>query len=230
MAPGTHALIGWWTANVLPLSRRDRFLVFLGGVLPDLDGLGLFVSREAYLTYHHVLGHNLIGCVVWAAVTAAAAQNRLRCAALAVLNWHLHLAADYFGSRGPWDTPPWVLPYLYPFVGHYAGDEFVGPAWYYNPWQWPLNAWPNTAFTLAGLAGWVYVAVRLDRTWFEFVSPWFDREVCRMLRKWFGGTPTEQWSPAEGALIRRTYVAAAVASLLACVLAASRALQTLNGP
>jgi hypothetical protein len=223
MAPGTHALIGWWTANVLPLSRRDRLLIFMGGVLPDLDGLGLFVSDHAYLTYHHVLFHNLLGCVVWTALTVAAAKDRLRCAALAALNWHLHLACDYFGSRGPWDIPPWVLPYLFPVVGHWSGGEFVGPVWYYNPWQWPLNAWPNTLATLAGIVGWVYIAVRLDRTWFEFVWRRFDAEVCRMLRKWFGGRATEHWTPTEARVIRRTYLAAAVAALLACVVAAARA-------
>jgi hypothetical protein len=223
MAPGTHALIGWWTANVLPLSRRDLLLVFLGGVLPDLDGLGLFVSDHADLIYHHVLFHNLLGCVVWTALTAVAARDRLRCATLAALNWHLHLACDYFGSRGPWDTPPWVLPYLFPFVGHWSGGEFVGPAWYYNPWQWPLNAWPNTLVTLAGIVGWVYIAVRLDRTWFEFVWRRFDAEVCRMLRKWFGGRATGQWTPTEARVIRRTYLAAAVAALLVCAVAAARA-------
>jgi hypothetical protein len=223
MAPGTHALIGWWTANVVPLSRRDRLLVFLGGVLPDLDGLGLLVSTDAYLTYHHVLCHNLPGGLVWAALTAALARQRLLCATLAVLNWHLHLACDYFGSRGPWDTPPWVLPYLFPLVGGWAGPEFVGPAWYYNPWQWPLNGWPNTLVTVLGLAGWVYIAVRLDRTWFEFVWPWFDREVCRTLRKWFGGTAGAWWTPREARVIRASYLAAVVAALLACAAAASRA-------
>src|SRR5262245_27689749 len=176
MAPGTHALIGWWTANVLPLSRRDRFLVFLGGVLPDLDGLGLVYSLEAYFTYHHVLGHNLVGCVMWTALVAVAARERLRCATLTALHWHLHLACDYFGSRGPMDTPPWVLPYLFPLVGGWSGETFVGPRWYWNPWQWPLNGWPNLLITLGALAGWVYIAVRLDRTWFEFVWLKFDRE------------------------------------------------------
>jgi inner membrane protein len=222
MAPGTHALLGWWTANVLPLSRRDRFVVFLGGVLPDLDGLGLLVSTEAYLQYHHVLCHNLLGCVVWLALTAVAAQQRATCLLLVFLNWHLHLACDYFGSGGPPGSPPWPLPYLYPFVGRTDGDVLLGPAWYWNPWQWPLNAWPNTLVTVVALAGWVYVAVRLDRTWFEFVWPWFDREVCRTLRKWFGGQPSEGWSQVEGRVIRRTYLLGTVAVLLACVVAASR--------
>src|SRR5256886_17376429 len=104
MAPGTHALIGWWTANVLPLSRRDRFLVFLGGALPDLDGLGLFVSTDAYLTYHQILCHNLTGCVLWTVLAALGARDRVRCATLTALNWHLHLACDCFGSRGPPDS------------------------------------------------------------------------------------------------------------------------------
>jgi hypothetical protein len=223
MAPGTHALIGWWTANVLPLSRRDRLFVFLGGVLPDLDGVGLFLSQDSYFAYHHVLCHYLPAGLLWTGLVAAAARDRLRCAALTILNWHLHLACDYFGSRGPWDSPPWVLPYLYPLVGSRARGEVVGPAWYWNPWQWPLNAWPNLLVTLAGLAGWVYIAVRLDRTWFEFVWPRFDREICRMLRRWFGGLPAEQWSPTEGAVIRRSYVALTVVTLFACVLAASQA-------
>jgi hypothetical protein len=222
MAPGTHALIGWWTANVVPLGRRDRLLVFLGGLLPDLDGLGLLYSLDAYFTYHHVLGHNLLAGAGWVVVVALTARDRLRCAALAFLNWHLHLACDYFGSRGPWGSPPWPLPYLFPFVGGWSGDTLTGPGWYWNPWQWPLNAWPNTLITAAAIAGWVYIGVRLDRTWFEFVSLRFDAEVCRMLRKWFGGKPTGAWSPREARLIRRSYLAVTVVAFMACVVAASQ--------
>lgn len=221
MAPGTHAFLGWWTANVVPLGRRDRLLVFLGGLLPDLDGLGLLYSAEAYQTYHHVLCHNLAGCLVWVAVTAAAARDRGRCALLAFLNWHLHLACDYFGSRGPMDTPPWPLPYLFPLVGGWSGETFSGPAWYWNPWQWPLDSWRNTLVTVLGAAWWVYIAVRLDRTWFEFVSLRFDAEVCKMLRKWFGGRRSEAWSPAEGRAILRVYLVVTIGAVFACVVAAA---------
>ncbi len=223
MAPGTHTLIGWWTANVLPLSRRDRLLVFLGGVLPDLDGLGLLYDLDAYRTYHHVLLHNLFAGLAWVAAVGVVAANRVPCVTLTVLNWHLHLACDYFGSRGPWDSPPWVLPYLFPLVGGWHGAEFTGPRWYWNPWQWPLNAWPNLLVTLIALAGCVYIAVRLNRTWVEFVWPRLDGEICKMLRKWFGGRATEFWSDAEARLIRRTYLLATTAAFLACLLAAARA-------
>src|SRR5205085_1971383 len=123
MAPGTHAFIGWWVANVEPLDRRDRFVLFLAGVLPDLDGLP----------------------VLWGA----------------------------------------------------GGGEWVGPGWYWNPGQWPLNGWANVRIAALGATMWVYIGVGLDRPWFEFVAPGFDREVCKMLRRGFrGGPPAEWWSPA----------------------------------
>lgn len=219
MAPGTHALISWWTANVFPLSRRDRLLVFLGGILPDLDGIGLLFSHRAYFEYHHIVLHNLLACTAWAMIAAVIAKQRLLVAALTAINWHLHLACDYFGSRGPWDTPPWVLPYLYPFVGGWNNHEFVGPAWYWNPWQWPLDSWRNTLATLIGIVGWVYIAIRLDRTWFEFIWRRFDIELCKMLRKWFGGTVTADWSAREGKVIRFSFAVGVLLVLSACVVA-----------
>jgi hypothetical protein len=223
MAPGTHALIGWWTANVLPLSRRDRLLVFAGGVLPDIDGLGVFFSSDAYLRYHHILCHNLLACISATLLAAVLARQRVAAAALVFLNWHVHLACDYFGSRGPMTDPPWILPYLFPFVGTWSSAGFAGPAWYWNPWQWPLDSWPN--FLVTGLAeiGWVYIAVRLDRTWFEFVWPRMDQVICRTLRKLFGGKPVERWPPLEGRVVRRSYLTVAVVAFLACIVAASRA-------
>jgi hypothetical protein len=223
MAPGTHALIGWWTANVLPLARRDRLVVFLAGLLPDLDGLGLFISDEAYFRYHHIICHNLLGGIVWAAIAAMLGVERRLVALLVLLNWHLHLACDYFGSRGPMTEPPWILPYLYPFVGGWEANHFVGPAWYWNPWQWPLNAWPNLVLTLLFFAGWIYIGVRLDRTWFEFIWLRMDQEICQVLRKYLGCGVSKEWSPTEARIIRRSYVTLCVVAILACVLAGSQA-------
>ncbi len=225
MAPGTHAVIGWWTANVLPLVRRDRLLVFLGGVLPDLDGLGMLtdklgLSRSAFESYHHVICHNLFACLGWAVLIALLARDTGRCVLLVLLNWHLHLACDYFGSRGPVETPPWVLPYLYPLVGSWKGVELIGPSWYWNRWQWPLNAWPNVLLTLLFFAGWIWIAVRLNRTWFEFVSLRLDQELCRTLRRWLrGGQPEEHWSGIEARAVRQSYLVLVVGAVFACVLA-----------
>src|SRR4051794_187315 len=105
MSPMTHAFVGWWTANVVPLSRRDRGVVWLAAVLPDLDGLGLLFNDAAFETWHRILCHNLLGCVIWTGLAAGLGRARLSCATLAFLNWHLHLVCDYFGSAGP--DGPW---------------------------------------------------------------------------------------------------------------------------
>ncbi len=223
MAPGTHALIGWWTANVLSLSRRDRFLVFAGGVLPDIDGLGLLFSSEAYEKYHHILCHTLLAGVIWTIFVALVARDRTKCAVFTFLSWHLHLACDYFGSRGPAGEPPWVLPYLWPFVGTWSGDEFTGPAWYWNPWQWSLDAWPNLLVAAIAEIGWIFIAVRLDRTWFEFVWPRMDKVICRVLRKIFRVQPVEEWSEPERRIIRGSFLVITIAAFFACIVAASRA-------
>ena len=31
-----------------------------------------------------------------------------------------------------------------------GGPSVVGPTWYWNPWQWPLNGWPNLLVTALG--------------------------------------------------------------------------------
>ena len=41
MNPVSHLLTGWVVANTVDLKARDRALVTLAGVVPDIDGLGL---------------------------------------------------------------------------------------------------------------------------------------------------------------------------------------------
>ena len=41
MHPASHALLSWLVADAKPLPRRDRILIFAGGLLPDLDGLAI---------------------------------------------------------------------------------------------------------------------------------------------------------------------------------------------
>jgi len=44
MNPVTHFLTGWLIANVDELERRDRAIVTLAAVIPDVDGLGILTS------------------------------------------------------------------------------------------------------------------------------------------------------------------------------------------
>ena len=68
MHPFTHLLLGWTVANASPLERRDRALVTLAGVIPDVDGVGAIPEQITihsdrllswYSEYHHVLAHNV---------------------------------------------------------------------------------------------------------------------------------------------------------------------------
>jgi inner membrane protein len=41
MSPITHFLTGWMVANCARLNRKDRAIVTLACVAPDIDGLGI---------------------------------------------------------------------------------------------------------------------------------------------------------------------------------------------
>ena len=44
MNPITHLLVGWSVAESAALSRRDRALVAIAGVAPDVDGAGILLD------------------------------------------------------------------------------------------------------------------------------------------------------------------------------------------
>ncbi len=188
MNPVTHLLVGWTVANASPLSRRERAVVALAGVVPDVDGLGIvadLVTRNSAAAldwwgrFHHVLAHNLgFGLLVMAAAWAVAAR-RTRVALLAGLSFHLHLLGDLAGSRGP-DGDPWPIPYLLPF----------SDAWQLT-WQgqWELNAWPNFAITAVLLGLSFHLAWRRGFSPVELFSRRADRAFVETLRARFGTPP-----------------------------------------
>jgi len=181
--PITHLLVGWTVAQSAKLSRRERALVTLAGVTPDLDGMGILLdfaagrhpAAGAYATYHHVLAHNLAAGVLMALLAFALARRRWVCAALGFVSFHLHLLGDLVGSAGPGGSI-WTLAYLHPF-----SDRAF--AW---QGQWELNAWPNLLVTLVLLAVALWVAIRRGRTPLELVSPRADAAVVAALRARFG--------------------------------------------
>jgi inner membrane protein len=124
MSPVTHFLVGWITGQwTKPDEHRDRAIVALAGVAPDLDGLGIIpelLTRNTdypllwFSEYHHVLGHNIGFALVVGALAFAFSTRRTMSAALAFLSFHLHLLCDVLGARGP-DGEQWPIPYLAPF-------------------------------------------------------------------------------------------------------------------
>jgi membrane-bound metal-dependent hydrolase YbcI (DUF457 family) len=183
MSPITHFLFGWMVANTGGLGRRDRALVAIAGVIPDVDGLGAPVEVLTknwerplawFSEYHHTF-HNITFAVVVTALAFAAATRRWKAALLAFLSFHLHLFCDVLGARGP-DGHQWPIPYLKPF----------SDAWEIT-WsgQWALNAWPNFAITGALLIATFYLAWRRGFSPLEIVSPRADQAFVGTLHERF---------------------------------------------
>jgi len=189
MNPVTHLLVGWTVANSASLERRDRGIVTIAGVLPDIDGLGIAVDLARnhadgdltwWWTFHHNLAHNLTAAVLYSTVAFCVATRRFATAGLAFLAFHLHLLGDVAGSRGP-DGYQWPIAYLNPFSN----------AWQLT-WsgQWELSAWPNFAITALLLAWTLRIARRDGRSPLELVSLRADRAFTRTLRQRFGDPET----------------------------------------
>lgn len=161
MSPITHFLVGWTIANTANLSPRDRMLVTVAGVIPDLDGFGIAVdlaTRHAtdwWGRFHHELGHNLGFCLLVTIVFTAFAKRRGMTALLVALSFHLHLLCDVIGARGP-DGDQWPIPYLEPF-SHLPRLAWSG--------QWALNAWPNMLITA------MLIALSMRWAWKRGYSP-----------------------------------------------------------
>ena len=185
MSPVTHLLVGWTVANSAPLNRRERALVTIAGVIPDVDGLGIVADLltrnsnhplEWWGRFHHVLGHNLAFALLVAVATFFASTRRWVAASLAFLSFHLHLLGDLAGARGP-EGYQWPIPYLMPFSDDW---QLVWRG------QWALNAWPNFAVTGMLLILTLYLAWQRGFSPIEMVSPRADRLFVQTLRERFG--------------------------------------------
>jgi len=180
--PVSHLLTGWVVANTADLTPRDRALVTLAGVLPDIDGLGIIAEILTeqtafpllwYSKYHHVLCHNL-GFGLLLAVTAILfGIRRWMTAFLVLVVFHLHLLGDLVGSRGP-DGYQWPIPYWTPFSD---GWKLMWTG------QWELNAWPNVLITALILAATIYIARRKGCSPLEMVSKRADSAFVSILRR-----------------------------------------------
>ena len=161
-----HAELSWLAAQGLS-ARRDRRLVMLAGMAPDLDGLGLFFGHSLYETYHHVLFHNCLGAVLCAVIFGAFATRRLAVAGLAFFAFHLHLLCDLAGS-GVF----WPIAYFWPVSRHFYG------------WSgsWELVSWQNTVIGMFATLACLAAALRWNRTIVEVFSTVADARVVAAVR------------------------------------------------
>ena len=170
MHPPSHLIISWIVGHRLP-ERRDRRLVAWAGMAPDLDGLTLLASVDAYGRWHHVLGHGIVAAVLVTALMTAFARDRLKVAALAFTAFHVHLLCDLLGSGVQWG-----IHYFWPFSDH----EF------FSPYRWDLASWQNGTITALALLVCVRLALVHGRTFAEtFLPAKADEAVVETLRRRF---------------------------------------------
>jgi membrane-bound metal-dependent hydrolase YbcI (DUF457 family) len=181
MSPVTHFFTGWVLANCFDLERRDRALVTLACVAPDIDGLGIIpelLTRNSahpllwFSMYHHSL-HNLAFALVIAAIGFALAAQKWKTGSLVLLSFHIHLLEDLLGSRGP-DGYQWPIPYLSPFS---SSLQLIWRG------QWGLNAWQNVVITVVLLLITLWLAWRRGLSPLEMVSSRADNALVATLRR-----------------------------------------------
>ncbi len=178
MSPVTHLLHGWALAQFLG-ERRDRIIVTVAAVVPDVDGLGIvpeILTRHSthplnwFSEYHHLLAHNLWAALLTTVAAAALARKKAATALLACASFHLHLLGDLLGSRGP-DGYQWPIQYLYPV----SSKEWTWSG------QWSLASWQNVVITIALLVFAWYVARVKRITPVEMFSTCADAAVVRTI-------------------------------------------------
>jgi len=134
----THAGIGWIVASLGPGPRKDRWLIVLVSLLPDLDGIGILWSEPVYLATHRVVGHGLLFGSLLTGAVMVLADRRVVSAVLAAVSVQLHVLLDVVGTGGP------PIRYLWPFSSW--GLTYDG--------HWTLAAWQNAlvmGLTLLGV-------------------------------------------------------------------------------
>jgi hypothetical protein len=170
MSPIVHAELSWLCSQPL-VHRRDRILVTVAGVLPDLDGLAILGGLDAYGRWHHRLTHGAIAAVLTVVLCSTLSQQRFKTPLLGAITFHLHLLCDLVGSG-----PGWAIWYLWPF----RMDE-----WYWAG-QWDLGSWQNGLIGMIATALCLLGAVWWRRTIVEVFSVRADQRVTAALRSRLG--------------------------------------------
>ncbi len=181
MAPAAHLLISWLCAVPIFKQSRERRLVTLAGISPDIDGIGIFIDKlnanktDFYFEYHHYLCHNIFACIVISfLVTALAKSQRAAVFCMSFFVVHIHFLCDILGSRGP-DGYLWPIYYLYP-----ANKTFQ------LTWggQWELNAWQNQSIIFVLFVLCFIVLRKKQITFLEVISPRLESEAIKMYEKY----------------------------------------------
>jgi membrane-bound metal-dependent hydrolase YbcI (DUF457 family) len=107
-----HGQVGWFLARGCGLQARDRRLVTVAAMVPDLDGLSILGGYDAYFQGHHVWLHSVFAAIAFAAGAAVLAERKAIVAGLAFLGVALHVLSDGLGLLAVmplWPASRWVF-------------------------------------------------------------------------------------------------------------------------
>jgi len=206
VSPVTHLLAGWLLASATPLNRREKAAVVLSGVIPDIDGFGIFpevLTRNSshpllwFSEYHHAL-HTLAfsllvtfaACLISRRTARSAASSdsfRSYRSSLSLRAQGLTTALFAFISfhlhlvcdligSRGPDGYSWPIPYLAPF------SQSLQLTWH---GQWALNGWQNTLITCMLLLATFVAAFQCGSSPLELVSPRVNQALVSTLRRRF---------------------------------------------
>ena len=184
MSPITHFLTSWVIANINGLNRKERAIVTIAGISPDIDSAGIIAEKMTknwenpllwWSKYHHIIAHNLGFCLLITIIAFVLATRKWKTAFLVFLGIHIHFLGDLIGARGP-EGYQWPLPYLLPF------SNSMQLTW---QGQWALNAWQNFVITGLALFFTLFLAWKRGFSPLEMISNSADKAFVNTLRNRF---------------------------------------------
>ncbi|MCX6803452.1 MAG: metal-dependent hydrolase [Candidatus Diapherotrites archaeon] len=131
-----HGAIGYLFACLITKDKNLRRIGFIGGIIPDLDGLFLFTdfffNTNYYPLFHRTLTHPILFGIFAAIITVIIMHklfktNKIKTFVVFLSGFLLHDAIDLLYNT---TTTGWAIPlfaplstekYSFPFIGTYTG-------------------------------------------------------------------------------------------------------------
>lgn len=176
-----HLFISYLMPGQGRFERRDRILVTLAGIAPDVDApILLAFGKDAFIQYHHDFTHHLLGAALAAAAAWFLGRKRAAVAALAAAAWCGHLLLDMIGAGERELEAPFAYAYPLPLLWPFSDRPF-------DPFSfsWTLASWQNAVVMAAAILLMARLAVVEGRTVLEVFSLRLDAAVVKTLRARF---------------------------------------------
>ncbi len=179
MGPLLHLQVGALAANARPYDLRERRLVMLSALAPDLDGV-FFWNAELWERMHHTVSHNVYFAAAVAAVFAV--YNRKRRTEMLIVCFLTAIAQMLID--GLTNDPSWKQKYFWPLWDKdFALAHFIDYEHLAFVQVWVIQG-VLTVLLLISIA-WLYR--KNGRTFLELASTRLDRFITDFVVLGFTG-------------------------------------------